>query len=91
MGGLTRGRVSSDWEFCHKSSAYATAVGPALRVIQAQGQFRSNRLVKIWCKWLRKNKDISESVNSIDSGAIFPSRSGHELSRNVGGMSVYAL
>ena len=38
-----------------------------------------------------KNEDISKSVSSIDSGAIFPSRSGHELSRNVGGMSVYAL
>ena len=37
------------------------------------------------------SEDISKSVSSIDSGAIFPSRSGHELSRNVGGMSVYAL
>ena len=38
-----------------------------------------------------KNEGISESVNSIDSGAIFPSRLGRELPRNVGGMSVYAL
>ena len=38
-----------------------------------------------------KNEDISKSVNSIDAGAIFRSRLGHDLSRNVGGMSVYAL
>ena len=38
-----------------------------------------------------KNEDISESVNSIDSGAIFPSRSGQDLSRNAFVVSVYAL
>ena len=39
----------------------------------------------------QKNEDISKSVSSIDFGAIFPARLGHDLSRNVGGMSVYAL
>ena len=38
-----------------------------------------------------KNEDISESVNSIDFGAIFPPRSGHDLSRNVRVVSVYAF
>ena len=38
-----------------------------------------------------ENEDISESVNSIDSGAIFPSRLGRDLSRNVLVVSVYAL
>ena len=38
-----------------------------------------------------KNEDFSESVNSFDLGAIFPPRSGHELSRNVGAVSVYAF
>ena len=38
-----------------------------------------------------KNEDISESVSSIDSGAIFRSRLAHELSRNVSVVSVYAL
>ena len=28
------------------------------------------------------SEDISESVNSFDRGAIFPPRSGHDLSRN---------
>ena len=39
----------------------------------------------------QKNEDFSESVNSIDSGAIFPSRSGEDLSRNVVVVLVYAL
>ena len=38
-----------------------------------------------------KNEDISESVNSIDFGAIFPPRSGHELSRNASVVFVYAF
>ena len=37
------------------------------------------------------SEDISTAVNSIGTGAIFLSRLGHDLSRNVGGMSVYAL
>ena len=36
-------------------------------------------------------QDISESVNSIESGAIFPPRLGQDLSRNVFVVSVYAL
>ena len=39
----------------------------------------------------RKNEDISKPVSSIDSGAIFLCRLAHDLSRNVGGMFVYAL
>ena len=38
-----------------------------------------------------KNEDISESVSSIDSGAIFPYRSAQELSSNVFVVSVYAF
>ena len=39
-----------------------------------------------------KNEDISESVNSIDSGAIFlPRLLGQDLSRNVPVVSAYAL
>ena len=37
-----------------------------------------------------KNEDFSKSVNSFDIGAIFRPRSGHDLSRNVGPMSIYA-
>ena len=32
---------------------------------------------------VQKNEDISESVNSFDTGAIFRLRSGHDLSGNV--------
>ena len=42
-------------------------------------------------KIVQKNKDIPESVNSIDAGAIFPPRSGHDLSRNVFVVSIYAF
>ena len=38
-----------------------------------------------------KNEDISESVNSIDRGAIFLPRSGQDLSRDVVVVSVYAF
>ena len=38
-----------------------------------------------------KNEDFSKSVNSIDRGAIFPTRSRHDLSRNAVVVSVYAL
>ena len=40
---------------------------------------------------VQKNEDCSESMNSFDSGTIFPPSWGQELSRNVGGMSVYAF
>ena len=32
---------------------------------------------------IQKNEDISESVSSFDTGAIFRPRSSHDLSRNV--------
>ena len=38
-----------------------------------------------------KNEDISESVNSFDTGAIFRPRSGHDLSRNASVVSGYAF
>ena len=38
-----------------------------------------------------KKEHISESVNSIDSGAIFLPRLAYELSRNLPNVSVYAL
>ena len=38
-----------------------------------------------------KNEDISESVNSFDTGAIFRPRSGLELSGNVSVVSGYAF
>ena len=40
---------------------------------------------------VQKNEDISESVNSFDTGAIFRPRSGHDLSRNVSFVSGYAF
>ena len=39
----------------------------------------------------QKNEDISKSVNSFDSGPIFPGRLGHDLSRNVFVVSIYAF
>ena len=38
-----------------------------------------------------KNEAISKSVSSIDAGAFFLPRLGHELSRNVFVVSVYAF
>ena len=38
-----------------------------------------------------KNEDFSKSVNSFDSGAIFPISSGQDISRNTSVVSVYAL
>ena len=40
---------------------------------------------------IQKNEDISESVSSFDTGAIFRPRSGHDLSRNVSVVSGYAF
>ena len=40
---------------------------------------------------VQKNEDISESVSSFDTGAIFRPRSGHDLSRNVSVVSGYAF
>ena len=61
------------------------------RVIQAQGKFDSNMLVKNLEILVSQNEDFSESVNSFETGTIFRPRSGQELSRNVGAVSVYAL
>ena len=38
-----------------------------------------------------ENEDISESMGSIDTGAIFPTRLGQELSKNAFVVSGYAL
>ena len=38
-----------------------------------------------------KNEDFSKSVSSFDTGPIFPARSGHDLSRNIGPMAIYAF
>ena len=40
---------------------------------------------------VQKEADVSESVNSFDTGAIFRPRSGHDLSRNVSVVSGYAF
>ena len=45
---------------------------------------------KLWYLDL-KNEDFSESMNSFDSGSIFPSSLGHDLSRNRSVVSVYAF
>ena len=63
----------------------------ALRVIQRQGKFSSKGLVKIFPVMSQENKDFSKSVNSIDSGAIFPTRLGQDLSRNTFVVSGYAF
>jgi len=58
MGGLAGGRVRSrdSRGIPKKKTCSLNTVYPALRVIQAQGQFRLNGLVKNWCKWIRKMK-----------------------------------
>ena len=38
-----------------------------------------------------KNEDISESVNSFDTGAIFPTEAGQDLSRNAFVASILSL
>ena len=45
---------------------------------------------KVWYL-VQKNEDFSESMNSFDSGSIFPSSLGHDLSRNRSVVSVYAF
>ena len=39
----------------------------------------------------QKNEDFSKSVNSIDSGIMFPPRLGQDLSRNALVVSGYAF
>ena len=71
-------------------SAIVTAhnLGRALRVIPRGEQrltvYRAHQVC-------HKNEDISESVSSFDTGAIFRPRSGHVLSRNVSVVSGYAF
>ena len=63
----------------------------ALRVTRAVNMVDGlPRACKSW-QIAPKNQDISESVNSIDSEAIFPRSLGQDLSRNVPVVSVYAL
>ena len=57
----------------------------------AAGEIEINKASQKSWQIAQKNEDISESVNSIDAGAIFPPRSGHELSRNVLVVFGYAL
>ena len=62
----------------------------ALRVIQRQEievQHASQKVIKVD----HKNEDFSKSVSSFDFGPIFLPRSGNDLSRNVGLMSIYAV
>ena len=42
-------------------------------------------------KIYHKNGDFSNYVNSFHSGLIFPDSLGQDLSRNAGGMSIYAF
>ena len=63
---------------------------PALRVIRFQGKsciIKAKKVLQVGPRF----EEISESVSSIDFGAIFPASLGEDLSRNIGGMSVYAL
>ena len=56
--------------------------------------YESSRAVnKGWRFTARTKWDFSKSVNSFDTGPIFPARLGlgYQLSRNVGLMSIYAL
>ena len=57
------------------------------RAHQVEFKMACQKVIKIY----HKNEDISESVSSIDSGAIFRSRLINDLSRNVSVVSVYAL
>ena len=45
---------------------------------------------KLWYL-VQKNEDFPESMNSFDSGSIFPSSLGHDLSRNRSVVPVYAF
>ena len=72
----------------------------ALRVIPRGKQwltvYRAHQVVlQLGCQksviFGHKNGNISESVSSFETGAIFPDSSGHELSRNAIVVSAYAL
>ena len=55
---------------------------PALRVIPVHRQIELNLVSEKIAKVDHKSEDISGSVSSIDSGAIFLTRLAQELSRN---------
>ena len=63
MGGLTRGRASTDWRVLPEECCVAATAErkPGSRVIQAQGEFDSNMLVKIVGSWVGKTK-ISQNL-----------------------------
>ena len=63
MGGLAGGRVRSrnSRGIPKKKSCSLNTGLPGSRVIQAQGKSSSRRLVKNWCKWVRKMK-ISQNL-----------------------------
>ena len=63
----------------------------ALRVIPLHGKTGLNLGAENRGKVDHKNEDISKSVCSIDRGPIFQTSAGHDLSRNVVVVSVYAL
>ena len=50
MGGLTRGGSVLPREYYEREISVAATEEPGSRVIQAQGQIRSRRPVKNWCK-----------------------------------------
>ena len=73
---------------CETEIRYAKLERKALRVIP-RGK---HRLTVYRAHQVdHKNEDISKSVSSIDSGAIFQTRRGQYLSRNAFVVSVYAL
>ena len=62
MGGLAGERVRSrNSRGIPKKKSCSLNSGPGSRVIQRQGQFDSNGLVKKLCKWVRKMK-ISQNL-----------------------------
>ena len=59
--------------------------------LTAAGEIEAKKAIQNFQEIAYKNEDISESVSSIDSGLIFPSRSGPDISRDTSVVAVYAL
>ena len=92
MGGLTRGREESPLEsFRIKEFSVAATERTGSESNTGAGQIQIKKACQKSWQIAPKNEDILKSVSSIDSGAIFPPRSGQDLSRNAVGVSVYAL
>ena len=92
MGGLAGGRVRArNSRGIPKKKSCILSTDPALRVITLQWEIAVNWVSETIAKVDHKSEDISGSVCSIDSGAIFPPRSGQDLSRNVFVVSIYAF